>query len=212
MPAAQAFAARDLPPLPAVPARSDEPGTPPPLDTETDPAPGIDVAALEFLAAAAAATAHRMLAEALTPGHEQQPLETALTAEQDAVRLAARRPGGHLSARLAAGTGRERTELALAVRAWEYGGSASLAVLEEEWSPGPEALARARASLEAAWDDDERPRLRATRNRWTVVGTGTRLRYGHDGRWWPYRKEGGRWTPAGPADHDPAAALAMPVV
>ncbi|MCP3818798.1 SWF or SNF family helicase [Streptomyces sp. A3M-1-3] len=206
--AAEAFAARALPPLPALPALPDEPGTPPPLDTETDPAPGIDVAALEFLAVAAAATAHRMLAEAMAPGHERHPSEVELAPEQDAVRLAAYGPGGHLTARLAAGTGRERAELALAVRAWEYGGSASLAVLEEEWSPGPEAMARARGSLDAAWDD-ERPRLRAARNRWTVVGTETQLRYGHDGRWWPYRKERGRWTPAGPADPDPAAALAV---
>lgn len=40
------------------------------------------------------------------------------------------------------------------------------------------------------------------------MGAGAQLRYGQDGRWWPYRKEQGRWTPAGPADPDPAAALA----
>ncbi len=34
------------------------------------------------------------------------------------------------------------------------------------------------------------------------------LRYGPDGRWWPYRKDGGRWIPAGPASDDPAGALA----
>ncbi|WP_455361149.1 SWIM zinc finger family protein [Streptomyces sp. SYSU K21746] len=208
--AAEAFAAaRDLPPLPALPLLPDEPGTPPPLDGESDPAPGVDVAALEFLASAAAGTAHRLLAEAVTPGHEQHPVQAALTPGQDAARLAAAGPPAHLAARLAAGTGRERAGLARAARAWEYGGSAALAVLEEEWSPGPEALARARAALDAAWDDEERPRLRATRNRWTVVGTETQLRHGPDGRWWPYRKERGHWTPAGPPDPDPAAALAV---
>lgn len=32
-------------------------------------------------------------------------------------------------------------------------------------------------------------------------------RCGADGRWWPYRKEGGRRWPAGPAASDPATAL-----
>ncbi|MER7914471.1 SWF or SNF family helicase, partial [Streptomyces sp. NPDC096068] len=44
--------------------------------------------------------------------------------------------------------------------------------------------------------------------RWTAVGAEAQLRLGADGRWWPYLKAGGRWAPAGPADRDPAAALA----
>ncbi|MEV5133327.1 SWF or SNF family helicase, partial [Streptomyces sp. NPDC053705] len=60
----------------------------------------------------------------------------------------------------------------------------------------------------AAWEDGEGPRLRGTDNRWTVIGSGAQLRYGRDGRWWPFVKEHGRWTPAGPAEDDPAAALA----
>ncbi|MER7202188.1 SWF or SNF family helicase, partial [Streptomyces sp. NPDC000188] len=47
----------------------------------------------------------------------------------------------------------------------------------------------------------------ATRNRWTATGTGAQARLGRDGRWWPYRKNHDRWLPAGPAAHDPAAAL-----
>ncbi|OEJ63479.1 SWF or SNF family helicase [Streptomyces agglomeratus] len=210
--AERAFAARDtLPPLPAPPLLPCEPGRPPTLDTETPPAPGIDVAALEFLASDAALRAHRLLAAALSAGHEQHPVEEELPAEQDAVRLAAGGPGARIAARLASGSGRDRADLALAVRAWQYGGRAALAVLEEEWSPEPEALARARTQLAEAWDEDEeeaRPRLRARLNRWTVVGTDAQLRYGRHGRWWPYRKERGRWTPAGPACQDPAAALA----
>lgn len=207
----EAFAARDmLPPLPAPPPLPGEPGRPPALDTETGPASGIDVAALEFLAGDAAGRAHRLLAQALSPGHEREPVDEELTAEQDAVRLAAR-PGAEprIAARLASGSGRERADLALAVRAWEYGGRAALAVLEEEWSPEPEALARARTRLAEAWEEGERPQLRAQHNRWTVVGADAQLRCGRDGRWWPYRKERGRWTPAGPADQDPAAALAV---
>ncbi|MHC0428891.1 SWIM zinc finger family protein [Streptomyces sp. O3] len=214
-----------LPPLPAPPALPDAPGTPPGLDTETEPAPGLDVAALAVLAADAAAAAHRLLAEALSPGHAEQPVTAEPTPEQDAVRLAAAVGGADgrtapviaapvaeaITARLAAGSGRDREGLALAVRAWEYGGAAALPVLEEEWTPRGDALARARAALDTAWDGDERPRLRAARNRWTVVGAQVQLRYGRDGRWWPYRKERGRWTPAGTAAYDPATALAAAV-
>lgn len=71
-----------------------------------------------------------------------------------------------------------------------------------------DTLARARAALESAWDTDERPELRAHGNRWTVVGAPVQLRLGRDGRWWPYRKERGRWLPAGGAAQDPATALA----
>ncbi|MFE0136770.1 SWF or SNF family helicase [Streptomyces sp. NPDC059037] len=198
-----------LPPLPDLPPLPAEPGLPPSLDTEAEPAPGIDVTALEFLAARAAAEAHRLLAEALAPGHERQPVEVELTPGEDAVRLAAAAPGAPVVARLASASDRGKDGLALAVRAWEFGGPAALSVLEEEWTPGAEALARARAALDAAWDEDERPQLRAARNRWTVVGGDAQLRHGDDGRWWPYRKERGRWTPAGPATHDPATALAV---
>ncbi|MBU3871091.1 SWF or SNF family helicase, partial [Streptomyces sp. 4503] len=174
-------------------------------------AEGLDVAALEFLAADAAVRAQRLLAEALAPGHASSPVPAALTVWQDTVRLTAAGPPAPIAARLAAGCGRDRTDLARAVRAWEHGGAAALTVLEEEWTPDAAALARARVQLAAAWEGDERaPGLRAAGNRWTVVGADLQVRYGRDGRWWPYRKEHGRWWPAGPAGPDPAAALAMP--
>ncbi|MFF1899913.1 SWF or SNF family helicase [Streptomyces sp. NPDC058228] len=205
----EAFAAQDiLPPLPAPPPLPSEPGPPPSLDTETQPEPGLDPAALEVLAADSAVRAYRMLAEALSPDHGQQPVHAGLTPEQDAVRLVAdARPEPWVMTRLAAGSGRQRAELDAAVRAWGYGGTAALTVFDEEWSPDPEAHARALARLAAAWEDDERPQLRAVRNRWTVANADVQLRYGRDGRWWPYRKERGRWIPAGPSDDDPAAAL-----
>ncbi|MFJ8648823.1 SWF or SNF family helicase [Streptomyces sp. NPDC093546] len=210
----EAFAARDiLPPLPAPPPLPGQPGEPPVLDTEAKPAPGVDPAALELLAADAAARAHRMLADALAPGHEVQPLEPALTPDQDAVRLAAApAPDGASSwaaVRLAVATGRRQADLHLATRAWRLGGPAALAVLEGDAAPAPELLARAEALLTEAWEDGERPTLRAAApGRWTVPGADVQLRLGGDGRWWPYRKEGGRWAPAGPAAPDPASALA----
>ncbi|RCH70103.1 SWF or SNF family helicase [Streptomyces sp. SDr-06] len=209
IPAQEAFAARDIvPPLPAVPRLPPEPGGPARLDTETAPEPGLDPAALEFLAADAAARAHRMLADALAPGHELQPVQHELTEDQDTVRLAAGCRDDRISARLAAASGRRSTDLAAAVQAWRCGGAASLRVLEEEWLPTAEELARAVAGLDRAWPRGERPALRpAGGNRWTVTGRDAQLRLGRDGRWWPYRKERGRWAAAGPADRDPAAAL-----
>lgn len=206
----EVFAAWDiLPPLPAPPPVPEEPGLPPALDTETTPAAGVDPAALEFLAADAAARAHRMLTEALSPGHGLPPPEPELNQDQDAVRLASALPSPAIAGRLAAGTARQRAELELAVRAWQFGAVAALSALEEEWTPEPEALARAATALAEAWEAADRPQLRAAGPaRWTVVGAEAQLRLGRDGRWWPYRKERGRWAPAGPADHDPAAALA----
>ncbi|MGW0864809.1 SWIM zinc finger family protein [Streptomyces sp. NPDC002611] len=201
--AAEAYAAGDiLPPLPDLPALPDMPGVPPSLDTETPPAPGIDPAALEFLAARTAVQAHRLLAEALRGASEAE-----LTLAQDVVRLAAGDPGREVADRLADGSGRGPEALEAAVRAWHLGGTAALAVLDEEWQVEGETLARARAALESAWDTDERPELRASGNRWTVVGVPVQLRLGRDGRWWPYVEEGGRWMPAGGAAQDPATAL-----
>nr|WP_106959883.1 SWF or SNF family helicase [Streptomyces purpureus] len=209
VPAEEAFAARGiLPPLPAPPPLPGAPGEPPSLETESGPTPGLDPAALEFLAADAAARAHRMLAEALAPGHDRQPVEPALTVTQDAVRLAATPAEPWIAARLASGTGRRRAELDLATRAWSLGGAPALKVLEEDVSPAPDVLARALTQLAEAWDDTDRPPLRQTGPaRWTVVGADVQLRLGEDGRWWPYTKSRGRWTPSGPADPDPAAAL-----
>ncbi|MGW1273743.1 hypothetical protein ACWD5A_34755, partial [Streptomyces sp. NPDC002491] len=121
---------------------------------------------------------------------------------------AARNSRAAVTGRLAVGSGRSREQLASAVRAWRQGGAAALSVREEEWAVEGDALARAYAALDAAWEDDERPALRVRANRWTVVGEPCQLRLGRDGRWWPYRKEGGRWTPAGEAADDPATALA----
>lgn len=207
--AAEAYAAGHvLPPLPAPPRLREGPGTPPSLDTETAPPPGVDPAAVAFLASQAAVEAHRLLAEALRAGHGGQAVGGAPTVSQDAVRLAAGEPGPAVLQRLGDGSERTREALAVAVRAWRLGGAVALSVLEEEWPVDGDTLARARAALESAWDEDERPSLRARANRWTVAGAPYQLRLDRDGRWWPYRKERGRWVPVGDASQDPATALA----
>ncbi|MGC4948676.1 SWF or SNF family helicase [Streptomyces sp. DT224] len=210
VPAEQAYATGCiLPALPAPPALPGEPGPAPSLDTETDPEAGVDPTALEMLARDAAARAHRMLADALAPGHEGRAVPEGLTVRQDAVRLAAEaRPEPWIAHRLASGAGTTRAGLPAAVAAWRYGGATALAVLDEDRPLDGEALARARTRLAEAWEEDEAPRLRAERNRWTSADGGLQLRYGPDGRWYPYRKEHGQWFPAGPSDDDPAAAWA----
>ncbi|MFE7853102.1 SWF or SNF family helicase [Streptomyces sp. NPDC057403] len=207
--AAEAYAAGGiLPSLPALPDLPAEPGTPPALDTGTPPAAGIDPGALRHLAARTAAEAHRLLAEALHAEPERECAVEELTVTQDAVRLALGAPPEAVADRLAEGSGRDREALAPATRAWELGGAAAAEVLEEEWTVSGETLTRARAALEGAWIDEERPSLRAVGNRWTVVDSPAQLRLGRDGRWWPYREEHGRWVPAGGASRDPATALA----
>ncbi|MER6288614.1 SWF or SNF family helicase [Streptomyces sviceus] len=208
--AAEAYAAGDiLPPLPAPPELPEEPGLPPSLDTEAPPGPGVDPVAVRHLAARTAVEARRLLAVALRRrSSESLPPVPELTTAQDAVRLAVAAPGQALAERLAVGSGRDPRSLADATRAWELGGADALSVLEEQWEPSGAALARARAALDSAWDEDERPSLAADGNRWTVVDAPAQVRLGRDGRWWPYRKEEGRWLLAGPAALDPATALA----
>ncbi|MGP3970885.1 SWIM zinc finger family protein [Streptomyces sp. 6N223] len=214
VPAAEAYA-RPPAPLPPPPPPVGEPGTPPALGGVAAPGPGLDVPALEFLARAAAVRARRLLAEALAPpaptpapapaGPAAGTAWAPLGRWQDAARLAALAPPARILGRLAEGCGRTPRDLDMAVRAWEFGGPAALAVLEDATLAVP---ARAVARLATAWEEEARPVLRGAGNRWTAVGTGAQLRCGPDGRWWPYRREGGRWWPAGPAEADPAAALA----
>lgn len=226
--AAEAWAAADiLPRLPEPPALPPAPGTPPALDAAPEPVPGIEPAALEHLAARTAVEAFRLLARDLSTGPgrgagtmdaqdaveprltaPQDAVQARLTAAQDAVRLACGAPPDAVAEWLSTASGRGRVGLADAVRAWQAGGAPSLAVLDEEWAVDGLALARARAGLEAAWEQDERPPLHRSGNRWTVPQEGVQLRLGGDGRWWPYRDEDGRWVPAGGADRDPATALA----
>ncbi|MFB6612779.1 SWF or SNF family helicase [Streptomyces sp. NPDC056367] len=235
VPAADAFAAaRTLPPLPPPPGLPEAPGQPPTLDTGTEPEcePELDVDAVEFLAQAAADEAFRLLALALAPGHADRAPTAPLTVAEDAVRLTAEASDFRVRSRLAAATGWDRAAMDLAVRAWGFGGPAALAALEDDWAPDRATLARARAALAAAWADGRAPVLRRIRARWSEApegpdasrgpqtseaseasasqasGAERQLRLGREGRWWPYRREAGRWFPAGPSAPDPASAWA----
>ncbi|MEU6534617.1 SWIM zinc finger family protein [Streptomyces sp. NPDC047000] len=195
-------AGRDLPPLPTplpVPAH---PGQPPAYPAAPD---GPDPFALDQLATDAAARAHALLVTGRDPVGE-------LTLWQDAVRLAAARPGSGLTAAtrglyaaLTAATGRTTADLARAVAAWRQGGLEGLAVLEEPWDPPAGRFDRARPLLLAA----DHPRFRPWRNRLTHPLGHVQLRFGRDGLWYGYESEPGRdtWWPRGTPDPDPVGAL-----
>ncbi|MGW4568344.1 SWIM zinc finger family protein [Streptomyces sp. NPDC004561] len=200
--AAEALAPRALPPLP--------PPSPVPPHPEQPPANpaapgGPDPFTLDQLATDAAARAHALLGTGRDPVGE-------LSLWQDAVRLAAARPGSGLTAAtrtlyatLATAVGRTPSDLARAVAAWRQGGVEGLAVLEEPWDPPAGRFDRARPLLLAA----DLPAFRPWRNRLTHPRGHVQLRLGHDGLWYAYESEPGHddWWPRGTPDLDPVGAL-----
>jgi len=200
--ASDALSPRVLAPLPApLPPR---PHPEPPPAYPASPG-GPDPFALDQLATDAAARAHTLL----TTGHD--PVGE-LTLWQDAVRLAAARPGSGLTAgtralysSLARGAGRTPAELARAVAAWRQGGLDGLAVLEEVWDPPAGRFDRARPLLLAA----DLPAFRPRRNHLTHPRGHIQLRLGQDGLWYAYESEPGHddWWPRGTPDLDPVGAL-----
>ncbi|MFD5233881.1 SWIM zinc finger family protein [Streptomyces qaidamensis] len=200
--AAEVLASRALPPLPAP--------LPPPAHPEQPPAypaapGGPDPLALDQLATDAAARAHALLATGRDPVGQ-------LTFWQDAVRLAAARPGVGLTAgtrslysSLASAAGRTPSDLARAVAAWRQGGLEGLAVLEQPWDPPAGRFDRARPLLLAA----DLPAFRPWRNHLTHPRGHLQLRLGRDGLWYAYESEPGHddWWPRGTPDLDPVGAL-----
>ncbi|MFC8089319.1 SWIM zinc finger family protein [Streptomyces sp. NPDC057301] len=193
---------RRLPPLPAplpVPAHPEQPPAYPAAPGGPDPF------ALDQLATDAAARAHALLGTGRDPVAD-------LTLWQDAVRLAAARPGSGLTAgtralysSLSAAADRTPAELARAVAAWRQGGLEGLAVLEEPWDPPAGRFDRARPLLLAA----DLPAFRPWRNHLTHPRGHVQLRLGRDGLWYPYESEPGHddWWPRGTPDLDPVGAL-----
>ncbi|MFJ3038964.1 SWIM zinc finger family protein [Streptomyces tendae] len=200
--AGEALTPRALPPLP--------PPLPAPPHPEQPPAypaapGGPDPFALDQLATDAAARAHALLTTGRDP-------VGGLTLWQDAVRLAAARPGSGLTAgtralyaSLASAAGRDTAELARAVAAWRQGGPEGLDVLEEPWDPPAGRFDRARPLLLAA----DLPAFRPWRNRLTHPRGHVQLRLGRVGLWYAYESEPGRedWWPRGTPDLDPVGAL-----
>ncbi|MFD6284851.1 SWIM zinc finger family protein [Streptomyces sp. NPDC060205] len=217
--AARSARAAEEPALPGVPAREAverrvraplPAPLPPPPHPEQPPAypaspGGPDPFALDQLATDAAARAHALLTTGRDPLAE-------LTLWQDAVRLAATRPGSGLTATtralyadLATAARRTPGDLARAVAAWRQGGLEGLAVLEEAWDPPAGRFDRARPLLLAA----DFPAFRPWHNHLTHPHGHIQLRLGHDGLWYAYESEPGHddWWPRGTPDLDPVGAL-----
>ncbi|MEV5956752.1 SWIM zinc finger family protein [Streptomyces sp. NPDC051987] len=200
--ATEALAPRQRPPLPPpmpVPPHPEQPPVYPGVPGGPDPF------ALDQLATDAAARAHALLTTGRDPVGD-------LTLWQDAVRLAAGRPGSGLTAStralyatLADAVGRTPGDLACAVAAWRQGGPEGLAVLEEPWDPPAGRFDRARPLLLAA----DLPAFRPWRNHLTHPGGHLQLRFGRDGLWYAYESEPGHddWWPRGTPDLDPVGAL-----
>ncbi|POX36864.1 hypothetical protein C3486_31360 [Streptomyces sp. Ru73] len=251
-------AQRELPPLPPPLPVPEYPGRPPVLPSADDPA--IDPAAVELLAADAAARARACLIAAqegatgathalshsdtasskhlgprpsgaapkhpgarpsgaapnhpaVAPGEDTASPFPARSLWEDAVRLVA---GAHPTSGLTASTrelyrgvaeatGRPVTDVARAVAAWRQGGAEGLSLLETTWDPPAGDFDRARSALSAA----DLPALRPRHNHLTDAGRGIQLRFGRDGRWYPYESDPGTedWWPTGRADSDPVGAL-----
>ncbi|MEU5093620.1 SWIM zinc finger family protein [Streptomyces sp. NPDC020996] len=200
--ATDAVARRQLPPLPPPLPAPPHPGQPPVYPAAPG---GPDPFALDQLATDAAARAHALLVTGDDPVAE-------LTLWQDAVRLAAARPGSGLTvatralySSLATAAGRTPAELARAVAAWRQGGPEGLAVLEEPWDPPAGRFDRARPLLLAA----DLPPFRPWHNRLTHPRGHVQLRLGRDGLWYAYESEPGHddWWPRGTPDPDPVGAL-----
>ncbi|MGW3191380.1 SWIM zinc finger family protein [Streptomyces ardesiacus] len=200
--AGEVLARRVLPPLPAPLPAPPHPEQPPACPTAPG---GPDSFALDQLATDAAARAHALLTTGRDP-------VGGLTLWQDAVRLAAARPGSGLTAgtralyaSLASAAGRDTAELARAVAAWRQGGPEGLDVLEEPWDPPAGRFDRARPLLLAA----DLPAFRPWRNRLTHPRGHVQLRLGRTGLWYAYESEPGRedWWPRGTPDLDPVGAL-----
>ncbi|KDN78499.1 hypothetical protein DF19_38635 [Streptomyces olindensis] len=200
--AGDVVAPRALPPLPAPLPAPPHPEQPPAYPAAPG---GPDPFALDQLATDAAARAHALLTTGRDPVGQ-------LTLWQDAVRLAAARPGSGLTAgtralysSLAAAAGRTPSDLARAVAAWRQGGLEGLAVLEEPWDPPAGRFDRARPLLLAA----DLPAFRPWRNHLTHPRGHVQLRLGRDGLWYAYESEPGQddWWPRGTPDLDPVGAL-----
>ncbi|MGP3988050.1 SWIM zinc finger family protein [Streptomyces sp. 3N207] len=225
VPAREVFATAVRPPLPELlplPEAPGEPGTFPDLPG----APSAD--ALTFLATDAATRARLALTAMSAEGNAEEgpgaaedgdPLPE-LSLWHDTIRLAAthpqltgRRSLTSLFAALARSAGRDALELARAAAAWRQGGPAGLGVLETAWDPPAGDFDRGRSALAGLGIT-----MTIHRNHLTHTTRPVQLRYGRDGRWYPYRAapeetsqpespDRRDWWPEGPAAPDPVQAL-----
>ncbi len=189
-------------PIPAVPLPPARPGAPAALPVDPPPwRPGLREDLVEL--AADAASRGWELASGLSA-------DAGLTLDPgaDLVRRAARALGTPAFAAIAARAAVPPRDLARQALAWRQGGLAGLELLSAEWEPTAEdldatgLLQAARAVLRAKTGAAEA--IRGNR----ITAGRLQLRLGRDLRWYPYTRSDQDWEPSGPAQADPALAVA----
>jgi uncharacterized Zn finger protein len=178
-------------PLPAVPPPARRSARPAPWPVDPPPRSGIDGTGLTTLASDAAERAWLMITDDGGPGLDLD--ETA-----DRARRAEAALGTSRWQALLTRFGVSSRELVREALGWRFGGADGVkAITETAWSPNPRLMAEARERLVAAGVPPSR--LKVDRN--ALVWGDTRIRLGHDGRWWRFAKRSGRWElSAEPAD------------
>lgn len=215
VPAAEVFARAGqeggLPPLPELPAPASGPVTVGPFP---DPGHEDSLVAPDRLRTLADDAAHRA-ADAYshaiaTGGAPAGRLWLAADPWLDTVRRAARASGDpHIVDRLLNGSDQARARLARASAAWKHGGQPALAVLDGGQVPprAAESMARERLLTRPLPGLSGPPLLRRTGGRLQLVGRDVEVRYGPDGRWYPFSKQSGQWRPTGPPSEDAVEAV-----
>lgn len=206
IPAADAYA-RNPGPLPDIPACDDTPAYPAVLPDDH----GLDAASLHLLYADTALRARSLLDELLTRDLDAYVPEddaAGLSPAADAVRWAATHPLTTGQRRdLRDGIGCTAAELTVCIGAWRNGTHGALDTLTTVWDPPKQEFSNALQSLLAALRAHGRhTSVKINGNRVTCE-SGIHIRYGRDGRWYPYAADG--TTPAGPPHDDPADAFAF---
>ena len=186
----------DPPPAPAVPPHQHQPAPWP-----TDPPPGapFTAAGLDSLAADAAHRAWLQLRGEGTSGLDLEP-------DADLARRAAELLDDVPRFTALAHAARVRpVDLTRWAEAWENGGTAALALLDQRaWRPPVATMAEARRRVVEVVGQGVS--VVVTDDRITI---GSRqLRLGHDGLWWRLEKDRGRWSVTAPPAESPDDLLA----
>ncbi len=198
-----AAASADRVPPPAPPLPPEHPGRPVPLPLDP-PAEFSGLRADLFALAADAARRAWELATGTSPD-----AWLGLDPDADLARRADASLGTAAFSGLAARSGVPERELARRALAWRHGGAHGLDTLRASWDPAVDGgagtahlLAAARATVRQTTG------LPARLHRERITAAGFQVRLGRDYQWYPYRRIGAHWEPAGRPDPDPAAALA----
>ena len=185
--------------LPEIPAARGEPGAPAPWPVDPPADAPFTADGLRVLVADAAARAHAMLRDGASSG-------LALDADDDLSRRASVALGTDAWAPLVGRAGVPARQLVSRALAWRAAGPDGVAVLDQSpWPADPLVVsAGRRAMIEAGIPAAD---ITARTNRVTAAAAGAQLRVAHDGRWWPFTKQRGRWELAGPPAETPDDAL-----